>query len=162
MTSCGSCVRLLPTSRTQCAQHVKGSRRSSCQRASRRRWWAPSSQEVAIPLRCSSAPRQHCAKHHCCHHQPRRALRQRHGSHCSVKSALHSSLAMEALESTRMAAEVDPDPISKIRARSDTRNRRAQPPSGVDREGWPGLSFEVKLPDQLPHERTSPALYCMP
>ena len=46
-----------------------------------------------------------------------------------MKNHVHSLVAMEALEATAMAAgaEVDPDLISKIRARSDTRNRRAQP-----------------------------------
>jgi hypothetical protein len=34
---------------------------------------------------------------------------------------------MEALKATAMAAEVDPDLISKIRARYATRNRAAQP-----------------------------------
>ena len=47
-----------------------------------------------------TAPRQHCAKHHCCHLQPRREQRQEHGSHCTVKNHLHSCVAMEALEDT--------------------------------------------------------------
>ena len=40
--------------------------------------------------------------------------------------AVHSLVAMEALEATSTAAEVDPDLISKIRARHATRNRRAR------------------------------------
>jgi hypothetical protein len=44
-----------------------------------------------------------------------------------VKNHIHSCVAMEALKATAMAAEVDPDLISKIRARYATRNRAAQP-----------------------------------
>jgi len=51
------------------------------------------------------------------------------------EEVVHSSLAMEALESTRMAAELDLDPISKFRARSDTRTRRAQPVEPARRSG---------------------------
>ena len=79
---------------------------------------------MRVQLRAAAALRQAL---HCCHLQPRREQRQEHGSHCTVKNHLHSCVAMEALEDTSMAAEVDPDPISKFRARSDTRTRRAQP-----------------------------------
>jgi hypothetical protein len=77
---------------------------------------------------CGSAPQRHRAKHHCCHQQPRRELRQQHGSHGTVNNCVHSLVAMEALEATSTAAEVDPDLMSKIGARHDTRNRRAPPP----------------------------------
>jgi hypothetical protein len=52
-----------------------------------------------------------------------------------VKNHIHSLVAMEALEATSMAAEIDPDLISKIRARSDTRNRRAQPAETTAKRG---------------------------
>ena len=78
-------------------------------------------------LVCSSAPRQQCGKHHLCHQQPQRELHRKHCSHCPVKNSIHSIVAMEALETTSTAAEIDPDLISKFRARSGTRNRRAQP-----------------------------------
>ena len=57
------------------------------------------------------------------------------------EEVVHSSLTMEALESTRMAAELDLDPIStrsaisKFRARSTTRTRRAQPVEPARRSG---------------------------
>ena len=41
-----------------------------------------------------------------------------------MKIHLHIIVAMEALEATSMAAEIDPDLISKVRARSRERNRR--------------------------------------
>ena len=78
-------------------------------------------------LVCSSAPRQQCGKHHLCHQQPQRELHRKHCSHCPVKNSIHSIVAMEALETTSMAAEIDSDLISKFRARHVTRNRRAQP-----------------------------------
>ena len=76
---------------------------------------------------CSSEQQRHRAKHHCCHQQPRHVQHRQHGSHCTVKNLVHSCVAMEALEATAMAAEVDPDLISKIRARQSERRRRAQP-----------------------------------
>ena len=78
-------------------------------------------------LVCSSAPRQQCGKHHLCQQQPQRELRRKHCIHCTVKNPIHSLVAMEALDDTSMAAEDDPDLISKIRARQRLRNRRAQP-----------------------------------
>jgi len=48
----------------------------------------------------------------------------KHGSHVTVKNHVHSLVDMEALEATLTAAEVDPDLISKIRARYTTRRRR--------------------------------------
>ena len=45
-----------------------------------------------------------------------------------MNNRVHSLVAMEALEATSTAAEVDPDLISKIGARYTTRNRRAPPP----------------------------------
>ena len=45
-----------------------------------------------------------------------------------MNNHVHSLVAMEALVGTPMAAEIDPDLISKIGARSDTRTRRAPPP----------------------------------
>jgi hypothetical protein len=44
-----------------------------------------------------------------------------------VKNHIHSLVTMEALKDTSMAAEIDPDLISKFRARSGTHRRRAQP-----------------------------------
>ena len=76
---------------------------------------------------CSSEQQRHCGKHQCCHHQPRRELRHEHCSHCTVKILVHSLVAMEALDDTSVAAEVDPDLVSKLRARCGTRNRDAQP-----------------------------------
>jgi hypothetical protein len=84
---------------------------------------------------CSSTEQRHCAIQHCCHHQPRREQRHKHCSHCSVKNRIHSLVAMEALEGTAMAAEIDPDLISKIRARHVTRNRRAQPAETTAKRG---------------------------
>ena len=78
-------------------------------------------------LACSSAPQRQHTKHQWCHQQPRRELRHEHCSHCTVKNSIHSLVAMEALEGTAMAAEIDPDLISKIRARHVTRIHRAQP-----------------------------------
>jgi hypothetical protein len=78
-------------------------------------------------LVCSSAPRQQCGKHHLCHQQPQRELHRKHCSHCPVKISIHSIVAMEALETTSTAGEVDPDLISKFRARQCTQDRRAQP-----------------------------------
>jgi hypothetical protein len=68
--------------------------------------------------------RRHRGKHQGCHHQPRREQRRKHGSHGTVKNHVHSLVAMEALEATSMAAEIDPDLILKIRARHCTRRRR--------------------------------------
>ena len=53
--------------------------------------------------------------------------------HCTVKNHIHSCIAMEALEATSMAAEVDPDPILKFRAPSTTRTHRAQPMGAMER-----------------------------
>ena len=86
-------------------------------------------------LVCSSAPRQQCGKHHLCHQQLQRELHRKHCSHCPVKNSIHSIVAMEALEDTSMAAEDDPDLISKIRARHVTRNRRAQPGETIAKFG---------------------------
>ena len=44
-----------------------------------------------------------------------------------MKNLVHSLVAMKALEGTAMAAEDDPDLISKFRARHCTENRAAQP-----------------------------------
>jgi hypothetical protein len=84
---------------------------------------------------CSSEQQRHRDKHHCSHQQPWREQRDEHGSHPSVKNRVHSLVAMVALEGTAMAAEDDPDLISKFRARSDTRNRRAQPAETTAKRG---------------------------
>ena len=88
---------------------------------------------IEVQLRTAAALRQAPL---CCHQQPRRDQRHEHCSHCTVKILVHSIVAMEALEAsgtlssghlaTSMAAEIDPDLISKIRARHATRNRRAR------------------------------------
>jgi hypothetical protein len=86
-------------------------------------------------LVCSSAPRQQCGKHHLCHQQPQRELHRKHCSHCPVKNSIHSIVAMEALETTSTAAEVDPDLISKFRARHCTHRLRAQPAQTTAMDG---------------------------
>jgi hypothetical protein len=63
---------------------------------------------------CSSEQQRHRAKHHGSHQQPWREQRHEHGGHASVKKHVHSCVAMEALEGTVMAAEIDPDLISKF------------------------------------------------
>ena len=84
---------------------------------------------------CGSKQQRHRFNNHCSHQQPGREQCDEHGSHWTVKNHVHSRVAMVALEGTAMAAEDDPDLVSKIRARQSERNRRAQPGETIATDG---------------------------
>ena len=128
LTSCGSCEVLLPWSRSGLRGVHERGRKSSCRAPRRRRWQPTSSQQVAAMSVCGSAPQRHRAKHHCCHQQPRRELRQQHGSHGAVKNPFTASSPWRRWRPPRWPPRSTPTSSRKSEHDRTERNRRAPPP----------------------------------